>query len=192
MKKVWAFDLGASNGRLMVCGFDGNRLCIEEIHRFSNHPVQVTGHLYWDILRIFQEMKNGILKSIQSGHKEIASLGIDTWGVDFGLLSSDGELLGNPYSYRDAQTEEAMKLVFEIITKSEIFRRTGIEPLQINTIYQLVAIQKRSPWLIDQAETLLLTPNLLNYFFRENPHHLVSAVYAPDPCGYTENGQKRQ
>ena len=83
MEKVWAFDLGASNGRLMVSGFDGKRLYLEEVHRFSNRPIYATGHYYWDILRIFQEMKNGIGKSIQNGHKSIESLSIDTWGVDF-------------------------------------------------------------------------------------------------------------
>ena len=93
MEKVWAFDLGASNGRLMVSGFDGKRLYLEEVHRFFNRPIYATGHYYWDILRIFQEMKNGIGKSIQNGHKSIESLSIDTWGVDFGLLSATGNCL---------------------------------------------------------------------------------------------------
>jgi rhamnulokinase len=165
VKKVWAFDLGASNGRLILSKFDGNRLHLEEIHRFANQPVHLTGHFYWDILGIFQEMKNGISKSIQMGHKEIESLGVDTWGVDFGLLSSNGELLGNPYSYRDPQTQEVMDKVLTKISKEELFNRTGVEPLHINTVFQLYAIKSRLPQLFNQAETLLLTPNLLSYLF---------------------------
>ena len=117
MEKVLAFDLGASNGRLMVSGFDGKRLYLEEVHRFSNRPIYATGHYYWDILRIFQEMKNGIGKSIRNGHKSIESLSIDTWGVDFGLLSATGELLSNPYSYRDPHTNDSLKEITEVIPR---------------------------------------------------------------------------
>ncbi|MDR4945141.1 rhamnulokinase [Neobacillus cucumis] len=165
MEKVWAFDLGASNGRLMVSGFDGKRFYLEEVHRFSNHPVHLTGHYYWDILRIFQEMKNGISKSIKNGHKLIESLSIDTWGVDFGLLSETGELLSNPYSYRDPQTNDSFKEIMDVIPREVLFTRTGVEPAAINTICQLYAIKKNNPVLIEKAKTLLLTPNLLSYFF---------------------------
>ncbi|MRH41067.1 rhamnulokinase [Aquibacillus halophilus] len=165
MKKVWAFDLGASNGRLMLTKFDGERLHLEEIHRFSNHPVFLTNHYYWDILRIFQEMKKGISKSLKMGHKDVESLAVDTWGVDFGLLSSSGELLGNPYSYRDNQTFQGMEGVLKKISKKDWFLRSGVEPSQINTICQLYAIKERQPDLLERAETLLMTPNLINYLF---------------------------
>ncbi|WP_102026655.1 rhamnulokinase [Salirhabdus sp. Marseille-P4669] len=165
MKKVWAFDLGASNGRLMLSTFDGEKLHIEETHRFSNHPVFLTNHFYWDLLRIFQEMKVGIAKSIKSGHTDVASLAVDTWGVDFGLLSKSGELLSNPYSYRDNQTFRGMELVLEKTTKQDWFRRSGVEPSPINTICQLLAIQERQPELLEKAESLLLTPNLVSYLF---------------------------
>ncbi|MFT9846584.1 rhamnulokinase [Aneurinibacillus sp. REN35] len=164
MKKVWAFDLGASNGRLMVSGFNGKSLYMEEVHRFPNQPIHLTGRYYWDIIRIFQEMKNGMAKSSLKGHGAIESLSIDTWGVDFGLLSSTGELLGNPYSYRDPQTEDSLKEMYGQISREELFERTGIEPAAINTICQLVAIKKRNPDLLEKAETLLLTPNLISYF----------------------------
>ncbi|ETI67301.1 rhamnulokinase [Neobacillus vireti] len=163
MKYAWAFDLGASNGRLMVSGFDGKKLHLEEIHRFSNHPVHLTGHYYWDILRIYQEMKNGMLKSIQKGYKKMESLSIDTWGVDFGFISANGELLGNPYSYRDPQTIESFKKIIEIVPKEELFRRTGVEPAAINTICQLYAIKEQNQRLLENADTLLLTPNLIGY-----------------------------
>lgn len=163
MRKVWAFDIGASNGRLMVNSFDGKQLHIEEIHRFSNYPVQLMGHYYWDILRIYQEMKYGMSKSLQMGHTEIESLSIDTWGVDFGILSKSGELLGNPYCYRDRQSNKSMAQIDLIISKQELFNRTGVEPSSINTIYQLHAICQRNQKLTDQAENILLTPNLLGY-----------------------------
>lgn len=165
MKNVWAFDLGASNGRLMVSQFDGNKLHLDEIHRFLNHPVQLTGHYYWDILRIYQEMKNGMIKSIQKGYKTIESLSIDTWGVDFGLISANGELLGNPYSYRDPHTNESLKEIVKRITKEELFNRTGVEPAAINTICQLAAIQEGNPDLLERADKLLLIPNLIGYLF---------------------------
>ncbi|WP_240468671.1 rhamnulokinase family protein [Gracilibacillus sp. YIM 98692] len=160
-----AFDLGASNGRLMLCSHDGERIRLQELHRFPNHAINVCGHYYWDILRIFQEMKEGIRKSIQAGHHDVSSLAVDTWGVDFGLLSSSGELLGNPYSYRDSQTSDGMEALNKIVTNTELFHRSGVEPAVINTIYQLYAIKQRQPEILDQAETLLLTPNLVSYFF---------------------------
>ncbi|MCP8617574.1 rhamnulokinase [Salirhabdus salicampi] len=165
MKKVWAFDLGASSGRLMLASFDGQQIHTEEVHRFSNHPVFITNHYHWDLLNIFQEMKRGISKSVKMGHNDIESMAIDTWGVDFGLISSSGELLGNPYSYRDNQTFSGMEKVLKKVTKKEWFQRSGIEPAPINTICQLVAIQERQPHLLEHTETLLLTPNLVSYLF---------------------------
>ncbi|WP_102275767.1 rhamnulokinase [Cytobacillus massiliigabonensis] len=165
MKSVWAFDLGASNGRLMISRFDGKKLLMEEIHRFTNQPVFLTGHYYWDILKIFQEMKNGMGKCILKGYKQIESLSIDTWGVDFGLLSASGELLGNPYSYRDQQSNNSLIEMYKTVPREELFYRTGIEPAAINTICQLYEIKNRNPDLIEKADTVLLTSNLLSYLF---------------------------
>jgi rhamnulokinase len=149
----------------MLSSFDGEFLKIEEIHRFPNQPVQLTNHFYWDILRIVQEMKFAITKSLQKGHNDVASLAVDTWGVDFGLLSSEGELLANPYSYRDPVHSEGLKGVLKHTSKEELFRRSGIEPSSINTICQLYGIKMRRPDLLEQADTLLFTPNLISYFF---------------------------
>ena len=102
MKKVLAFDFGASSGRAILGTFDNGKIELEELHRFSNDPVEVNGHFYWDILRLFFEIKQGILKCSAAGHKDIAAIGIDTWGVDFALIDKDGEILSNPYHYRDA------------------------------------------------------------------------------------------
>ncbi|MGP4039261.1 rhamnulokinase [Gracilibacillus sp. D59] len=165
MKKVWAFDIGASNGRLMLNSFDGEKMYVEEIYRFPNHPVHVTENYYWDILNIFSEMKKAIQVSIQKGHAKVESMGIDTWGVDFGLLSKNGELLANPYSYRNPQNAKGMEEVLQHITSEELFRLTGVETAPINTIFQLYTLKQNNPELLERAGMLLLTPNLLAYFF---------------------------
>lgn len=105
MLNLLAFDYGASSGRAILGRFDGRKLSLNEIHRFQNEPVTVGNSLYWDILRLYHEMKLGIIKSAASVNKNISSIGIDTWGVDFGLLDRSGKLLGNPYHYRDNNTE---------------------------------------------------------------------------------------
>ena len=110
MIRLLAFDYGASSGRAILGKFDGEKLALQEIHRFPNEPVMIGDHLYWDILRLYHEMKQGILKCSLSASKDIASIGIDTWGVDFGLLDSSGKLLGNPYHYRDINTDGMISL----------------------------------------------------------------------------------
>ncbi|SFL69773.1 rhamnulokinase [Gracilibacillus orientalis] len=165
MKKVWAFDIGASNGRLMLNSFDGEKMYVEEIYRFPNHPVHITENDYWDILNIFSEMKKAIQVSIQKGHEKVESMGIDTWGVDFGLLSKTGELLANPYSYRNPKNVKGMEEALQHITSDELFALTGVETAPINTIFQLYTIKQNNPELLERAETLLLTPNLLAYLF---------------------------
>jgi len=162
--KMLAFDFGASSGRAMLGTFDGEKLILEEKHRFSNDPVNIRGSLYWDILRLFHEIKQGILQCANSGNKDFASIGIDTWGVDYGLLDKNGDLLGNPYNYRDTRTEGMMDEAFKKVDKEEIFKQTGIQFLQFNTIYQLLSTTIKQPEILEQAETLLLIPDLFNYF----------------------------
>ncbi len=159
-----AFDLGASSGRAILGRFDGKRLGIEEIHRFSNDPVEVGDRIYWDVLRLFWEIKNGLIKFSQNLGGELSSVGIDTWGVDFGLLDASGELLGNPYHYRDGQTEGMMEKAFSIIPKEDIYQYTGIAFQKFNTIYQLLALVDRNSSLLDKADMLLFMPDLLAYF----------------------------
>lgn len=159
-----AFDLGASSGRAILGRFDGKRLGIEEIHRFSNDPVEVGDRIYWDVLRLFWEIKNGLIKFSQNLGGELSSVGIDTWGVDFGLLDASGELLGNPYHYRDSQTEGMMEKAFSIIPKEDIYQYTGIAFQKFNTIYQLLALVDRNSSLLDKADMLLFMPDLLAYF----------------------------
>lgn len=171
-----AYDFGASSGRAIIGSFDGDKLRLEEIHRFSNDPVYVRGHLYWDVLRLLHEIKQGMLKAKK--YKNISSLGIDTWGVDFGLLDSHGDLMGNPYDYRDSMTDGMMEKAFSIIPQKEIFEHTGIQFLRFNTIYQLYALASYNPSLLDRAETLLMMPDLMNYFLtgRKSTEYTISST----------------
>ncbi len=160
--KVLALDLGASSGRAIVGNFDGKTIQLEEVHRFSNDPVTVSGTMYWDVLRLFHEIKTGLMKSKAKG--EIKSIGIDTWGVDFGLLDEDGRLLENPVHYRDARTAGMMQEAFKKLDKESFYKITGNQFMEINTVFQLVSLQKKRPEFLKRAKTLLLTPDLLNYF----------------------------
>ncbi|UVI28003.1 rhamnulokinase [Paenibacillus spongiae] len=160
---ILAFDLGASSGRALLGRLTDRKIEVEELHRFPNDPVQVGDRLHWDILRLVHEIKQGLLKA---KHQDIAlkSIGIDSWAVDFGFIDKNGELVGNPYHYRDRQTDGAMEALFAELPAKEIFGRTGIQFLQFNTIFQLYALKKaNSPWL-QQADRFLMIPDLLRYF----------------------------
>ena len=148
------FDFGASNGRAVVARFDGQRFTFKEIHHFENRPVQATGTLYWDALRLFSELKIGIQKSMKA-FPQITSLGVDTWGVDFVLLNKQDELLGQPYHYRDVRTQGALTRAFRRVPRAEIFAQTGLQFMELNSLYQLLAWQKQSPAILDAADTLL-------------------------------------
>ena len=157
------FDFGASNGRAMHGAFDGERLTIGELHRFPNDPVQVGDTLYWDILRLYHEMRTGLSKAVRDGAAPVA-IGIDTWGVDFGLLARDGRLLSNPVHYRDSRTDGMMEHAYRVMPKEEIFAHTGLAFMQFNTLYQLLALQNAKDPTLENAKTLLFTPDLLAYF----------------------------
>lgn len=159
-----AFDIGASNGRCILGTLQNNKLELEEIIRFPNIPATINNHLYWDVLRLFNEIRNGIITVSKRDNCPVQSLGIDTWGVDFGLLDKNGDLLGNPFHYRDAHTNGIMEKVFDIIPEAELYQITGIQFLQFNTIYQLYALKSTGSPVIERAATLLLMPDLLNYF----------------------------
>lgn len=161
IKQVLAFDFGASSGRAMLGRFDGRRIELEEVHRFTNDPVQVGDTLYWDILRLFHEVKQGLVKAKAFG--PISSLGIDTWGVDFGLIDREGRLLENPVHYRDARTYGVMEQVFQIVPKDEVYRRTGIQFMHFNTLFQLFALKCKRPDLLARASRMILMPDLFLY-----------------------------
>lgn len=158
-----AFDLGASGGRAMVGRFDGERLALEEIHRFANGPTRLVNRLHWDALNLFNEMKTGLGKAVEQLGGNLVACGVDTWGVDFGLLDKHDNLVGNPYHYRDGRTDGMIELAFDRVSREEIFTQTGIQLMQINTLFQLLAM-KDTPALA-AAETLLMMPDLLNFWF---------------------------
>ncbi len=162
--KVLAFDFGASSGRAILGVFENGTLKTEEIHRFSNDPVTVNGTFYWDILRLFFEIKQGITKCVAAGHGDISSIAIDTWGVDFGLLDKDGRLLENPVNYRDSRTDGIPEKAFEKVPAAEMYSKTGIQFMKFNTVFQLYYLATERPDLLERAETFLFIPDLLAYF----------------------------
>ena len=160
-KRVLAFDFGASSGRAILGRFDGQTIALEEIHRFSNDPVTLNGTLYWDFLRQMFEIKLGLVKGHLAGGFD--SVGIDTWGVDFGLLDADGCLLANPVHYRDLRTRSAMADLFRKIPKEQVYALTGIQFMSLNTVYQVQALAIRQPELLSRAKSILFMPDLMAY-----------------------------
>ena len=163
--KMLAIDLGASSGRGIVGKFDGNKISLEEIHRFDNNVVNLWGNLYWDTLALFTEIKNAIRSCALSDNKDIKSIAIDTWGVDYGLLDKNGRLMGNPYCYRDPRTTTGiMDEVFNKLGKKELYSRTGTQFMNFNTLFQLAKEAQDSPYVFENAQDMLFVPDLLKYF----------------------------
>lgn len=161
-KRALAFDFGASSGRAIIGKYENGKISLKEVHRFSNDPVNIRGTLYWDVLRLFHEIKQGILKAHHDGGFD--SIGIDTWGVDFGLIDKNGQLLENPVHYRDTRTDNIMEEVFAIVPKEEIYKRTGNQLMSINTIFQLYYLAKYKPEILERTDKMLLIPDLFAYF----------------------------
>ncbi len=161
-RTVLAFDLGASSGRAMLAKLENECISLTEVHRFDNVPVSLHGTLYWDFPKLMQEIYTGLQKALEAGPYE--SVAIDTWGVDFGLLDKQGYLMENPVHYRDARTEKAVPWVLEHIPKEELYAITGIQHMALNTVFQLAALKKDRPAMLENAATLLPMPNLIAYF----------------------------
>jgi len=162
-RKILAFDLGAESGRGILGLFNGTQLTLDIVHRFPNGAVRTLETLHWDVLRLYGELLNGLRLAVsKAGHLD--SVGIDTWGVDFALLGRDGTLLGNPRHYRDPHTEGIMDLAFARVSRSEIFRQTGIQFMRFNSLFQLLALQRDGSPLLDQARHLLMIPDLFHYW----------------------------
>ena len=163
--KLLGFDYGASNGRGMLGEFDGERLALTEIHRFDNSPVWMGRHLRWDFPRLFHELKTGMRKAVGKGSPGgIESVGVNTWGVDFGLIDEYGELAYIPFHYRDELTEGAMEALRAVVPDDELYRRTGIQFMRFNTIYQLFSLNRHYPSALSHAKKLLFLPDLFGYF----------------------------
>jgi len=157
-----AIDLGAESGRAMLGRID-ERLTLDEIHRFSNGPVRVGDHIHWDALRLWSEIQNGL--RIAAGYDgSLAGIGLDTWGVDFGLLDASDRLIGNPYHYRDARTNGMVEAACQTVAREEIYNQTGIQFMQLNTLFQLFAMRQENDPALQSARTFLTMPDLFNFW----------------------------
>lgn len=160
-KRVLAFDFGASSGRAIIGEFNGEKISLREIHRFSNDPVSINGTVYWDVQRLFFEIKQGILKAKEDGGFD--SIGIDTWGVDFGLLRKDGTLIENPVHYRDKRNDGMVEKSTKYMSHERLYDITGIQFMDFNTVFQLLSLKENRPYILEEADTLLFMPDLLAY-----------------------------
>lgn len=159
MKTVVAIDLGASNGRVIQIDYQNQKIQLTNVHRFLNESIYIDGNEYWDIEYLFSEIIQGIKKV----PREITSIGIDSWGVDIAIIGQDGQLLGNPYCYRDPHTLSVMEEVHKTFNPYELYKRTGVIPNSINTLYQLKAIFKQHPEYKKEARAILTLPSVINY-----------------------------
>ncbi len=158
-----AADLGAESGRVMAGRFDGGRLSLSEAHRFDRRPVSLPAGLPTDVLRIFTEIRAGLAAAARSG-AELGGVGVDTWGVDFALLDGGGRLLGNPYHYRDCLGSGVLERALARVPRAEIFEATGIQLLELNTLFQLLRLRERGPAELAAADRLLMMPDLFSYW----------------------------
>src|SRR5688572_20689796 len=149
-----AFDLGAESGRAVAGRLESGALTIRELHRFPNEPVAAAGSLHWDVLRLWHEMQRG-LEAAAAESKALAGIGVDAWGVDYALLGPGGALLENPYHYRDRRTDGVPERAFAAVPADEIYEATGIQFMQINTLFQVLAAAGRSRGLLDLARHLV-------------------------------------
>ncbi len=163
-KTFLAFDLGAESGRAISGAWDGATLAIEQLHRFPNRPVRVHSNLHWDILALQANIEDGLAAHAARHGSELASLGIDTWGVDFALLAADDTLAGLPHHYRDRRTTGMLDAAFGILSRDAIFDLTGVQFIDINTLYQLLAMRRANASALQSATTLLMIPDLFNFW----------------------------
>lgn len=160
-KPYLAFDFGAESGRAVLARLHSGVLTTEEVHRFPNEPVEYSGSLHWDVARLWLEVRRALAKVEKV---ELAGIGVDAWGVDYALLGEHGELVQNPYHYRDARTRGVMEEVFRRVPREEIYSATGIQFMPINTLYQLFAAKRDTPNLLKSAEKFLTIPDLFHYW----------------------------
>ena len=163
MRNLLAFDLGASNGRAILGQFDGEKLTMRELHRFENNYIEMNGVFYWDLPYLYNQLKQGLLAFKNANVGKLDCIGIDTWGVDYGLLDKNGQLLSNPRSYRYALDAD-MEAVWKTVDFPTLFARTGIATMNFNTVYQLCRRKREGDVALENAETMLFMPDLLGYF----------------------------
>ena len=160
MKKVLIFDFGGSSGRALLCSYENKSFISTEIHRFANTPVTLEGKSCWNMDMIFKEIDKALDKAENFGFDAVS---VDTWGVDFALMSHEGEFVQRPVCYRDGRTDGIPEKVFEDIPKTDLYMRSGIAQMQINTLYQLAAMQRQDRDKLEKADRLLMMPDLINF-----------------------------
>ena len=179
-----AVDLGASSGRVLAGLFDGRDLRLEEVHRFPNGPVSVNGRLYWRMFELWANILAGLREAGRRFGDAVVSVGVDTWGVDFGLLDRHGELLGAPVAYRDARTRGTLEQAFEIVPRDEIFAETGLQFMELNTLYQLLAAQRMGSPPLERGGRVLFMPDLFHWMLtgeEANEHSIASTSQLYNP-----------
>jgi len=164
MSNYLAVDLGAESGRVILGKLESGRLALEELHRFPNQPVRLPAGLYWDSFRLFHEIVEGLSAAGRERKLHVAGIGVDTWGVDFGLVGSDGGLIDCPRHYRDDRTNGMPERLFQVVPRAEVFAATGIQVMQLNTLYQLYAMRLAGSPGLAAAERLLFMPDLFSYW----------------------------
>src|SRR5882672_1093125 len=163
-EKVYlAVDLGAESGRVMAGIWNGKKLQLEEINRFPNGAVALGETIRWDVMRLWAEIQNGLTLAGKKFGKQIVSVGADTWGVDFVLLNKQDEILGQPYHYRDVRTRGALERTFKKVSRAEIFAQSGLQFMELNSLYQLLAWKEHSPAILEAADCLLFMPDFLHW-----------------------------
>ncbi len=190
------FDLGAESGRAVLGEIQGGRLSLQEVHRFPNEPQWLLDRFHWDTVRLYAEVKNGLARFAREHGGRLDGIGVDTWGVDYALLNGHDELLGIPYHYRDSRTDRMMELAFSVVPRDEIYRTTGIQFMQLNTLFQLLAVKEFDPALLDGARSLLMMPDLLNYWLtgrKANEFTIATTTqfYNPNDGGWAKSMLER-
>jgi rhamnulokinase len=158
-----AIDLGAESGRVIGGRLAGGKVTLDELHRFSNGPVAVAGTRRWDVLKLWSDIQEGLAKAAREYGDSIVSVGVDTWGVDYVLLSKRDEILGQPYNYRDPRTRGVMEHAFTRVPRRDIFAQTGLQFMEINTLYQLISMQLNDPQLLALADRFLMMPDFFHW-----------------------------
>lgn len=159
------FDIGASSGRAILGILENGKVELTEVHRFKNQMTKIHGSFYWNIFSLFDELKTGLKKCISENKIQPESIGIDTWGVDYSLVTRDEHLVGLPYAYRDHRTDKSMEEFFKIMPKKQTYLLSGIQFMQFNTLFQLFSSVKQNYSGLKIAENLMFTPDALNFLF---------------------------
>lgn len=186
-KNYLIFDLGASGGRAIVFKFNGETFEMDIVHRFDNLPVVINKTIYWDILRLYHELKNGITLAV-SKYKKISAIGIDTWGVDFGFIDKNGALISNPVNYRNKRRNNIQDELFKLIPREELFKLTGGMLLSMMSIFHMYSLKIMDATEYKNAYKFLMMPDLFNYFLTG----IASNEYTNVTLSLMYNQQKRR